>query len=136
VDNSQKIVEFGAAKARRSGLKNLEFRLGDLERPPISPGSVDLAVLSQALHHAADPVKAVKAVHRILRPGGQVMILDLLRHSFEQAKELYGDTWLGFEESDLQGWLEAAGFKKIEVAVVATEEHPPHFQTLLAGGVK
>jgi ArsR family transcriptional regulator len=135
VDNSEKIVAFGAAKAAKSGLKNLEFRLGDLERPPIQARSVDLAVLSQALHHATDPAQAVRAVHRIIKPGGQVMILDLLQHHFEQARELYGDIWLGFNESDLHRWLEEAGFRHIEIAVVATEEQPPHFKTILAGGM-
>jgi ubiquinone/menaquinone biosynthesis C-methylase UbiE/DNA-binding transcriptional ArsR family regulator len=132
VDNSEKIVAFGAAKAKRAGLKNLEFRLGDLQEPPVEPQSVDLVVLSQALHHAADPAKAIGAAGRILRAGGQIMILDLLQHSFEQARELYGDRWLGFPECDLQRWLEAAGFKKIDISVVAREDQPPHFATVLA----
>jgi ArsR family transcriptional regulator len=136
VDNSEKIVAFGARKARRNGLANLEFRLGDLQEPPVEPASVDLVILSQALHHAADPAKAVGSAHRILRPGGQVMILDLLKHTFGRARELYGDHWLGFADSDLHRWLEAAGFKQIEISVVAREEQPPHFQTVLAGAVK
>jgi ArsR family transcriptional regulator len=136
VDNSEKMVAFGANKAKKNGLKNLEFRLGDLEHPPIEPGSVDLVVLSQALHHAADPARAIASAHEILRPGGQIMVLDLLKHHFEQARELYGDRWLGFAESDMQHWLEAAGFKKIEITVVAREEQPPHFETILAGGEK
>ena len=136
VDNSEKMVEFGAKKAKKNGLKNLEFRLGDLESPPIEPHSVDLAVLSQALHHALKPENAIAAVQRILKPGGQIMILDLLQHKFEQARELYGDRWLGFPESDLHRWLELAGFKKIEISVVACEEQPPHFQTILAVGEK
>ena len=136
VDNSEKIVAFGAAKAKKNGLKNLEFRLGDLENPPIDPESVDLVILSQALHHAAEPNKAVAGAYKILKPGGQVMILDLLKHQFERAPELYGDRWLGFAESDLQQWLEQSGFKKIEISVVAREEQPPHFETLLAGATK
>ena len=136
VDNSEKIVAFGAAKAKKNGLKNLEFRLGDLQRPPIEANSVDLVILSQALHHAEDPQKAVTAAHKILRSAGQIMILDLLRHNFEKAHELYGDRWLGFPESDLHRWLEQAGFKKIEISVVAREDAPPHFQTILAGGEK
>jgi ArsR family transcriptional regulator len=136
VDNSEKMVKFGANKARKNGLKNLEFRLGDLQRPPVDPQSVDLAVLSQALHHADDPASALAAIHRIIRPGGQIVILDLLRHNFEQARELYGDRWLGFPESELHRWLEAAGFKKIEISVVAREEQPPHFATILAAAVK
>ena len=136
VDNSEKMVTFGAKKARQNGLKNLEFRLGDLETPPIAAHSVDLVILSQALHHAVDPAQAIKSAHTLLRPGGQIMILDLLHHKFERARELYGDRWLGFAESDLHRWLEAAGFKKIEITVVAREEEPPHFQTVLAGGLR
>jgi ubiquinone/menaquinone biosynthesis C-methylase UbiE/DNA-binding transcriptional ArsR family regulator len=136
VDNSEKIVAFGASKAKKNGIKNLEFRLGDLEEPPIDKQSVDLIVLSQALHHAKTPARAIAAAHNILKPGGQIMILDLLKHNFEQAKELYGDTWLGFAEGDLHRWLEGAGFKKIEISVVAREEQPPHFQTILAAAEK
>lgn len=136
VDNSEKIVEFGAAKARKAGLKNLEFRLGDLQQPPIDAASVDLVILSQALHHATDPSKALAAAHRILKPGGQLMVLDLRKHDFTRARELYGDRWLGFAESDLQHWLEAAGFKHIEITTVAREEEPPHFETLLAAATR
>jgi ubiquinone/menaquinone biosynthesis C-methylase UbiE/DNA-binding transcriptional ArsR family regulator len=136
VDNSEKIVAFGANKAKRNGIKNLEFRLGDLEQPPVDRQSVDLVILSQALHHAKAPARAIAAAHNILKPGGQVMILDLLKHNFEQARELYGDMWLGFAESDLHKWLESAGFKKVEISVVAREEQPPHFQTLLATAEK
>jgi ArsR family transcriptional regulator len=134
VDNSEKMVTFGATKAKKNGLKNLEFRLGDLENPPIEPQSVDLVILSQALHHAVDPARAIQSTQRILKPGGQLWLLDLLKHNFERAHDLYGDRWLGFAESDLHHWLEAAGFKKIEISVVAREEQPPHFQTILVGG--
>jgi len=136
VDNSEKIVAFGAAKAKKNQLKNLEFRLGDLQNPPLEPESVDLVVLSQALHHAEEPALAIAAAKKILRPRGQIMILDLLKHNFEKAHELYGDRWLGFAESDLHRWLEEAGLKKIEVNVVAREDQPPHFETVLASGQK
>jgi ubiquinone/menaquinone biosynthesis C-methylase UbiE/DNA-binding transcriptional ArsR family regulator len=136
VDNSEKIVAFGAAKAKKNNLKNLEFRHGDLQNPPIEPESVDLVILSQALHHAEEPAKAIRSAHRILKAGGQIMILDLARHQFDRASELYGDRWPGFAESDLHRWLEEAGFKKIEISLVAREEQPPHFETVLAGGQK
>ena len=136
VDNSAKMVAFGAAKAKRNGVKNLEFRLGDLEDPPLAARSVDLVILSQALHHANDPARALRGAHRVLRASGHVWILDLRRHVFEPARELYGDRWLGFTETELQGWLEAAGFRDIEISVVAREEEPPHFETILAGGIR
>src|SRR5256714_4881876 len=131
IDNSEKIVAFGAAKAKKNNLKNLEFRLGDLQNPPLEAASVELAILSQALHHAAEPGKAIASAWRILKPGGQIMILDLAKHNFERAHELYGDRWLGFAESDLHSWLEQARFKKIEISIVAREEQPPHFETIL-----
>ena len=136
VDNSEKIVAFGAAKAKKNHLKNLEFRQGDLQNPPIDANSVDLVILSQALHHAEIPADAIAAAYKILKSGGQILLLDLLAHKFEKARELYGDHWLGFAESDLHHWLETAGFKKIEISVVAAEDQPPHFQTILASAEK
>jgi len=136
VDNSEKMVQFGAKKARANGLTNLEFRLGDLQNPPVDPSSVDLVILSQALHHAEEPSLALQAAARILRPGGRVMILDLVKHRFVQARELYGDRWLGFAESDLHRWLESAGFSEIEITKVAREEQEPCLETLLAVGNK
>ncbi len=136
VDNSDKMVEFGSKKARGNGLKNLEFRLGDLENPPIAQESVDLVILSQALHHAVNPAEALKGAYRILKPGAQIMILDLLAHQFTAAKDIYGDQWLGFAESDLLRWLEDAGFRSVEVGIVAKEESPPYFQTLLATALR
>jgi ArsR family transcriptional regulator len=136
VDNSDQIVKFGQAKAKKNGLANLEFRQGDLQNPPIDDGSVDLAILSQALHHAEDPAAAIKGAFRILKPDGQVMILDLAKHKFEKATELFGDRWPGFAEGELHQWLESAGFAQIEVSVVAREEEEPHFETLLSSAVR
>lgn len=136
VDNAPKMVEFGAKLAKEHGFKNLEYRLGDIEEPPIDKGSVDLAVLSQALHHAIHPERAVAEAYRILKKGGRLVILDLLSHRFERARELYADHWLGFSEVQLHQWLEAAGFKNIEVTVVSREKESPHFQTVFATGTK
>ena len=136
VDSSEKMVEFGSASAREHGCKNLEYRLGDIQNPPIDPESVDLALFSQALHHAANPGGAIVAAHRILKPGGRVIILDLLNHGFEQARELYADLWLGFSEVELGQMLAAAGFTEVKIAVVARDEKPHPFQTVLATGRK
>ena len=132
VDLSPKMVEFGSELARRHDLKNLEYRLGDIEEPPLDDASVDLAFLSQALHHAGSPQKALEQAFRIVKPGGQLVVLDLLQHTFEEARELYADVWLGFGEGELAAMLEKAGFSEIETAVVDREPEPPNFQTLLA----
>jgi ArsR family transcriptional regulator len=136
IDNSPKMVEFGAQLAKKHGFKNLEYRLGDIEDPPIAKNSIDLAILSQALHHAIHPERAITAARRILKRGGRLVILDLLSHRFERARELYADHWLGFSEVQLHQFLEKGGFRDIEVSVVSRENQSPHFQTVFATGVK
>src|SRR5271166_3182632 len=106
IDISERMIEVGTQLAKDHGFTNLEYRLGDLEEPPIANSSIDLAVFSQALHHANSPHKAIAAAMRILRPGGRIVILDLLAHNFEQARELYADLWLGFSEVELLHLLE------------------------------
>ncbi|MEJ6717438.1 MAG: ArsR family transcriptional regulator [Akkermansiaceae bacterium] len=136
IDNSEKMVEFGQKLAKENKLPNLEYRLGDIESPPIDDSSVDLAILSQALHHAESPAKALAEAHRILKPGGRLIVLDLLQHTFEKARELYYDTWLGFPEVELAEMIAGVGFSDVETAIVDREEIPPNFQTLLASAVK
>ncbi len=132
VDNSEKMVAYGSELAKKHGFKNLEYRLGDIEQPPIESDAVDLVILSQALHHAQNPQSAIRAAHRILKPGGRIVLLDLLQHSFEKARDLYADVWLGFTESELHEMLGTAGFKGIDTNVVHRESRSPHFQTVLA----
>jgi ArsR family transcriptional regulator len=134
IDLSENMVEVGTQLAREYGVMNLEYRLGDLENPPIDPDSIDLAIFSQALHHANSPQKAIAAARRILKPQGRIIILDLLAHTFEQARDLYADLWLGFSEVELLHLLEQNGFANNEVHVVARESSSPYFQTLLATG--
>ena len=136
IDNSPKMVGFGSKLAKKHGFKNLEYRLGDIEDPPIAKNSVDLAILSQALHHAIHPRRAIAAAHQILKRGGRLAILDLLSHRFERARELYADHWLGFSEVELHQFLEKSGFREIEVSIVAREKQSPHFQTVFGTGVK
>jgi ArsR family transcriptional regulator len=136
IDNSPKMVEFGSQLAKKHGFKNLEYRLGDIEDPPIANNSVDLAILSQALHHAIHPQRTIVAAHRLLKRGGRLVILDLLSHRFERARELYADHWLGFSEVQLHQFLEKNSFREIEVSVVAREKESPHFQTVFATGIK
>jgi ubiquinone/menaquinone biosynthesis C-methylase UbiE/biotin operon repressor len=136
IDNSEKMVEFGSELARKHGITNLEYRLGDLEDVPIPSSTVDLAFLSQALHHAPHPERALAEAWRILKPGGRIAILDLNRHQFEEAREMYADIWLGFTELEIEQYLKAAGFQKLETAIVHRDQEAPYFETMLVIGEK
>jgi ArsR family transcriptional regulator len=136
IDNSEKMVEFGAELARKHGITNLEYRCGDIEEIPIRSGTVDLAFFSQALHHATHPEHAIAEAWRILKPGGRIAVLDLNRHHFEEARELYADLWLGFTELELEKYLKGADFRNVETAIVHREEEAPYFETLLGTAEK
>jgi ArsR family transcriptional regulator len=136
VDNSAKMIEIGREQAQRNGIDNVEFRLGDLEQVPIDDGAVDLVFFSQSLHHALHPERAIEEAARILRPGGRIVVLDLVQHRFEEARELYADEWLGFSETELEAMLAKAGFGNVQTSVVHKEQETPYFQTLLAIGDK
>jgi ArsR family transcriptional regulator len=132
VDSSAKMIEFAREQAQRNQVKNVDYRLGDMEELPIDDDAVDLAFFSQSLHHALHPDRALCEAARILRPGGRIAVLDLAKHRFEEAREMYADEWLGFSEAELESMLEQAGFAMPQTSVVYKEDKAPHFQTLLA----
>ena len=101
IDSSRSMVRLGTELAKKKNLSNLIYRQGDIEKVPLSAKSVDLALMSQSLHHARRPEKALSEAFRILKPGGQLVVLDLKKHNFEKARESYGDLWLGFGENEL-----------------------------------
>lgn len=136
IDNSPKMVEFGQRLATEHAIDNLHYLLGDIENVPLPDQSADIAILSQALHHARHPQRAVAEAFRILRPAGRLLILDLRAHNFEKAHELYADLWLGFSENFLHSTLRETGFHSIDITTAAVEQQDPGFITLLAEATK
>jgi ArsR family transcriptional regulator len=132
VDSSARMIEVSREQALRHGVKNVDYRLGDMEELPIEDRAVDLVFFSQSLHHALHPERAIQEAWRILTPGGRIVVLDLLKHRFEEAREIYADEWLGFSEAELEAMLEKAGFVNLQTSVVHKEPETPQFQTLLA----
>jgi ArsR family transcriptional regulator len=121
---------------RRKGFTApIEWKRGELEALPLDDASVDVALLSQALHHATSPAKALAEAARIVRPGGRVLVLDLRRHEEHWVRDRLGDTWLGFEDAELAGLLRQSGLSDVKVDVGARNARDP-FTVLIASGVK
>ena len=135
IDRSAEVLRRARELAERRGVSNVTWKRGEMEKLPIADASVDIALLSQALHHAADPSHAVIEATRILRPAGHVLVLDLREHDQGWVRDRVGDRWLGFKDEDIAGFLRNAGLQDVTVRIGARLPGDP-FTVLVAGGVK
>jgi SAM-dependent methyltransferase len=135
VDRSEAALARARGMVRRRRVSNIEWKRGELEKVPLGDASVDVALLSQALHHAADPARALAEAARIVKPGGRVLLLELRRHDEQWVRERLGDTWLGFDDAELKRMMEGAALTGVRVTVGARRQRDP-FTVLIASGVK
>jgi SAM-dependent methyltransferase len=135
VDRSRAVLERARGLARRRQVRNIIWKRGELERLPLRDASVDVALLSQALHHAADPARAIAEAARIVVPGGRVLVLDLREHDQAWVRERLGDAWLGFSEDRLAKLLKVAGLTDVRVSV-GSRRHGDPFSVLVASGTR
>ncbi len=119
VDESAAMLR--SAGQRTRNLANVELRHGTLEELPIEPGELDAALLVLVLHHAGDPAKVLAGARRTLKPGGKLLLVDMLPHDHAEYREQMGHQWLGFSESELRGWLENAGFGRMRLVVLPAD---------------
>jgi SAM-dependent methyltransferase len=135
IDRSPDVLARARALAIRRRVRNVTWKRGDIEKVPLKNASVDVAILSQALHHAASPQKALAEAARVTRPGGRVLVLDLREHQETWAKTRLGDRWLGFADADLRKLMVDAGLADVKLTVGARKTGDP-FTVLIASGVK
>jgi len=135
IDRSDEVLERAKALAGRRRVTNVQWRKGDLSHLPLRDSSVDVALMSQALHHAKDPEEALGEAVRVLRPGGRLVILDLRSHEQKWVRTRFGDRWLGFADDELERILTGAGLTGVRVQVGARQTRDP-FVVLIASGVK
>jgi SAM-dependent methyltransferase len=135
VDRSAVVLDRARALALRRRVSNVTWKRGELEDLPLRDGSVDVALLSQALHHAPDPGRALAEAARIVVPGGRVLVLDLRAHEEKWVRDRLGDRWLGFSDDAMAKLLESAGLTGIRVNVGARRTGDP-FTVIVASGLK
>jgi ArsR family transcriptional regulator len=135
IDRSPAVLERARGLAKRRRVRNIIWKRGELENLPLRDASVDVALLSQALHHAADPALALAEAARIVVDGGRVVILDLREHDQSWVHDRLGDTWLGFTDDRLGKLMTAAGLVDVRVTVGSRRPGDP-FTVLVASGSK
>jgi SAM-dependent methyltransferase len=135
IDRSREVLDRARALALRRRVSNIVWKQGELEKVPLDDRSVDVALLSQALHHAAQPAHALAEAVRVTKLGGRVLVLDLRRHDEAWVRERFGDRWLGFEDAELERLLLAAGLERVRVTVGARLAGDP-FTVLVASGIR
>ncbi len=135
VDRSETVLNRAKGLAKRRRVSNVTWKRGELDKLPIKDGTVDVALLSQALHHAQDPIRAVAEAARITVPGGRVLVLDLRSHGEEWVRAKLGDRRLGFRDEELARLMTAAGLREVKVGVGARKSGDP-FTVIVASGVK
>lgn len=107
VDSSPAMLD--AARARLAGLANVETREGELESLPIADGELDAALAFLVLHYVAEPGEAIAEAARALKPGGRLLVVDMMPHDREEYRQAMGHVWQGFEAGRMEGWMAEAG---------------------------
>ena len=135
IDRSDVVLTRARALASRRRVRNVIWKRGELERLPLRDASVDVALLSQALHHAPDPARALAEAARVVAPGGRVLILDLREHDEGWVRARLGDRHLGFSDEALAALLRDAGLVDVRVSVGARRTGDP-FTVIVASGAR
>lgn len=110
VDESETMLDAAGARIAALGVGNVELRGGVLEQLPVADAELDAAVLSLVLHYAPEPADVLREAARTLRPGGRLLVVDMLPHNREEWRERMGHVWQGFGAEQIGGWLGDAGF--------------------------
>jgi len=135
IDKSPSALEQAQARAQREGLANVTFLGADLHELPLGAGKKDLVVASQSLHHVETPAAVLGEAARILKPGGRIIILELMPHEEQWVRERLGHVHLGLEPDALQKQLATAGFKQLEFTPYSRDGASP-FRVFLITGVR
>jgi ArsR family transcriptional regulator len=132
VDESAAMLQ--AAKQRLRELPNVDLRRGELEALPLDDGRLDAATMMVVLHHLADPSKALAEAARVLRPGGRLLIVDMLPHDREHYRQQMGHVRLGFGEAEIVRLLTDAGFGETRVMPLPPDPKAKGPGLFVAGG--
>jgi ArsR family transcriptional regulator len=138
IDRSAEMLQAARRRLKEVGdaASNVEVRRGDLESLPLADGELDAATLMLVLHHLPDPAAALREAARVIKPGGRLLIADMLPHDREEYRQQMGHVWLGFSEDAIQRMLASAGFESIRIVALAADPDAKGPALFVATGVK
>lgn len=110
VEPADAMLECARRRGEESAAGRVRVLQGDLGRLPIEDASCDLAIACLVLHHVPQPAEALAELHRVVRPGGRVLIVEQRSHENQAFYDTMQDHWWGFEPDDLASQLGDAGF--------------------------
>jgi ubiquinone/menaquinone biosynthesis C-methylase UbiE/DNA-binding transcriptional ArsR family regulator len=113
VDRSGEMLQ--AARRRLRDYPNVDIRRGELEALPIADGDLDVGIIMLVLHHVPDPAAVLREAARAIKPGGRLVLCDMLPHDREEYKQQMGHVWLGFSEDQINRLLTSSGFDRIRI---------------------
>lgn len=135
IDSSEEQIRLARENQQRSAAAgaggSLEFRHAPMEGTGLPDAAFDVVILSQSLHHAAKPKEAIAESRRLLAPGGQILIIDLLAHGEEWMRTKFGDFWLGFNQADLETWLKQSGFGEVHAEITGPGKEYPEIEGVM-----
>ena len=119
VDGSAAMLQ--AARRRLQAFDNVDLRRGELEALPIDDGKLDAAVAMLVLHHVPEPARALADIARVLKPGGRLLVVDMLPHDRESYRQQMGHIWLGFSEDSMRQLVSEAGFDQTRIVALSPD---------------
>ena len=119
VDRSSDMLQEATRRLREHA--NVEVRQAELEALPLESGELDAATMVLVLHHLPDPAAALGEASRVLKPGGRLLMVDMLPHDREEYRQQMGHVWLGLGEDQLRRMLTAAGMSQIRVVPMSVD---------------
>ncbi len=133
IDRSSVALEAARVRARREGVDNIHFVEADLHALPKNLNGKDLVVMSQSLHHVEHPGRVLEGAAKVLKPGGRVVVLELMPHDQLWVKARLGHHHLGFDPSTLVTAMAAAGFSDVKLTPSARDGGSAFRAFLLTG---
>jgi ubiquinone/menaquinone biosynthesis C-methylase UbiE len=118
IDRSPEMLAEARARLETQHLDAVQLVRADLAALPLADRSVDAICSSLALHHVAQPAAVIAEFARAVRPGGSVVVSDLVQHSEEWMRSELAHLWLGFPPERVAGWFASAGLADVQVGAI------------------